>query len=814
MPAPVFLSYSRSTSQKHARDLKHALGEIAFLDTSVIPYGAQFPQILSDAVKGAKIIVIFADSEYFQRWFCLQELRLALNAFEDAVRRSGTDQERRDALASIVIALPDEGVPQELNLLPPILRIVNWPKASDLKNLVELIQARLNASEPVYGPPALTMGVDLVEESLLPALNDLRDVPTYPKQLGKSVRGSFVGRADELWLIHFIFTVLRFLYGRDTPIAVVLEGFGGVGKSQLAIEYVNRHGGFFRGGIFWVDARKRPGVEELASVSQKVIDRSSNLAEKLLREVRKDIEKTLQDAISQTAGGKPILIVIDGIPDTGPQSVEQWCPASTQVNLLITSRQRLSLADRVKLYSITIHPLQSDPSVRLLSSDLPKEIATVDDWQTIADWVGRLPLALRILNSTLADKATTASELVIKAKANQGPAGVVDEIADAIRSEIPHEVLPGLTEALSYSFDLLPKRAMEGALRLACLSPAPIPLRLAERLADRTARAVLVHRSFVVPSWQHDVEMYGSIHAVLADVVRNRNVSGRLRTWVFGHKASLTNQKRSRVREVVDVFMTLMLPDAWRNHDLWPMLNACIPHIDWLLDQNVMRSKLIELSEIEPLLIRVGRYLEQLEEKQGNLASVDDVYRNLEKNHPNWVRDGWLIAKYLDLLFTPPPPKDLASVRLQPYFLHNILGKSPLHPEEVLPVLPRMEKTLRARLRFLGACDPGTLTVWSDIGFSLLCLKRFDEAKEHLRQLISSCEGTLGARHPIITVAAWNLSNAYYFTRDYRSARRIMTKYLRWIQSAAPGQLVDVQREIQVFLGAMDDLIKSELSPH
>jgi hypothetical protein len=806
MAAQVFISYSRSTSTKHAHSLKNALGEDAFLDTSEIPFGAQFPRYLSDALTSAKVVVIFADRQYFHQLFCLHELRLALKAFEEVVRRPGTDQERRDALAGIIVAIPDEGIPEEFDLLPPLLRVVSWPTASDLGSLVKLVQERLIVSEP-SGAPALILGVDLLEESLLPRVSDLGTVPTYPKNLGESQRGSFVGRADELWLLHFTFRIIRYLQSEDNSIAVALEGGGGVGKSQLAIEYLRRHGTFYQGGIFWIDAGVMPNGKGLAQLREDA--RASDLAEKIIRERRREAEQELRNTVSCATKDLPVLFVIDDVPETNPDSVESWCPAIPQAHLLITSRQRVSLASRTKLYSIPVHPLRNDSSIRLLSSNLPQAIATLDDWQTIASWVGHLPLALQILNRALSNASTTISRLVAKAKTNQPPAGAVDEVVEAARPAIPSAY--GLTEALSYSFDLLPYEAKAAALRLACLSPAPIPSRLAEKLADPAALTILRHRSFIMPSWQHDIEMYGTLHPILADVIRNRNVSNRLRRWIFGHQSTLTQQKRKRALEAGAALCDILSPEAVRDHALWSTINACIPHIDWLLDQNAMRSTLVKVSDLAPLLMRTDDYFEQIDEQQEATRSLADIYRRLEKNHPGWVRDSWFIAKYLGLLSEPTPPKDLSSVRLDPYFAGYLLSEETVL-EETREIIPGIEKRLRARIRFLGACDPGTLAVWSDLGFYLLFVHRYKDARDQLIKLLAACEDSLGTKHPIITVNAWNLVTALYFLQETEDARRTMTRYLHWLQSAPQEQLTDPQRRIRAELEPMEGLIEYMLS--
>ncbi len=65
-----------------------------------------------------------------------------------------------------------------------------------------------------------------------------------------TLKDRFVGRTEELWRI---FNALETRRAQGATISCAIVGAGGVGKTQLATEYVWRYGTkYYLGGIVWV----------------------------------------------------------------------------------------------------------------------------------------------------------------------------------------------------------------------------------------------------------------------------------------------------------------------------------------------------------------------------------------------------------------------------------------------------------------------------------------------------------------------------------------------------------------------------------
>jgi hypothetical protein len=138
MPAPIFISYARRTSQTAARALKAQLGDLAFLDESGIETREQFTKVIANSLMEASLAVVFADDAYFDRPYCRWEWSLILIA-------RGTEH--------VYITVPAGGA-YALDALPPDLRTRNW----SARDLPALLQAHLKKDPPPIGSLITSMG--------------------------------------------------------------------------------------------------------------------------------------------------------------------------------------------------------------------------------------------------------------------------------------------------------------------------------------------------------------------------------------------------------------------------------------------------------------------------------------------------------------------------------------------------------------------------------------------------------------------------------------------------------------------------------
>lgn len=547
------------------RDALAARGIGAFLDERAIPPGSSFPQDLADALLQARVMLVFADATYFERPWCVYEFQVAVAPYR--VLTTGLDH--------IVVALPTtHSVELVTPHLPPPLAQSSWPRADQTDTLADLVEKRLSTLTGTIGEHIT--GLDdaavrtLRQGGAVPQAGSLSTCPGYLKDLPDTLMDRFVGRTEELWRI---FHVLETRRAAGAPRACAIHGGGGIGKTQLVAEYVWRYGPkYYPGGLVWInaDGDEATLLEQFRGVLQTFAPDAPPLADSERDNGRQ--LATLSDALVETfktiTHDRAVLWVIDNIPEPGQgapaRSFTHWCPPHRYVSVLCTSRRAGIKGVDVALQ---IEELPTSAAIELLTlPEVKRAWLPDDDWEAIAKWVGSLPLALRILQTSLSDGFVSARDLLAKARGTE-PAAALDAEVAALRDEIDEGYLRGVAEAfrLSYAFLEANQAARQAAHLLARLAPMPIHEDLLTHLVPQALLGRLAKRSWV-------------------QVAEGAQDAGQARRWRMHRIVASYLRCRSPDPDTEFVALIEWLWDLHKRGLPWSLLVTAGPHIYVIFD--------------------------------------------------------------------------------------------------------------------------------------------------------------------------------------------------------------------------------------
>lgn len=173
--------------------------------------------------------------------------------------------------------------------------------------------------------------------------------------------------------------------------AAAVTGMGGIGKTQLAVEYCFRYGRYYSGGVYWLNFAEPADVpEEVAATGDQRGLRLFRAAEKLtLAERVGRVQQAWQEAT-------PRLLIFDNCEDEA--LLARWLPVTGGCAVLVTSRRGYWSAD-LPLTALPLPLLTLGESVVLLQALAPH--LTTEAAAAIAEEVGRLPLALHLAGGFL-----------------------------------------------------------------------------------------------------------------------------------------------------------------------------------------------------------------------------------------------------------------------------------------------------------------------------------------------------------------------------------------------------------------------------
>ncbi len=586
----------------------------------------------------------------------------------------------------------------------------------------------------------------------------------------------FVGRQAELRAL------AQAIQTRDTVAVgqtIVTTGLGGIGKTQLAVEFAHRYGRYFPGGVFWLNFTSPEAIAaQIASCG--------SLEGMALQPDFDNLPLTQQIKLVQRAWREPVnrLLIFDDCHEE--TLLAQWRPPTGGCRLIITSR-RGRWDPALGVAQLALKVFSREESIALLHQfrpDLPPDMANA-----IAHELGDLPLALHLAGSFLNTYREVVSALDYLAELRTWrDQKLLDHPSlqgwGANYSPTAHELHVARTFAMSYDrLDLsqaVDRLAHALLARATCFAPnEPIPHDLLQATVSYAAPSEAEKSVLMATALQRLINL-GLVTEEVVGMIR-------LHQLVIAFVKGVTSEQTAQA----DVEETL-LAEAERLHKLRNPIPLRIwqPHLRYATDaaqprQDARAAGLA--NELGIYLWLTGAYTEAKSYLAWALATREQV---LGPQHLDTAASMNALGVLLRAM------GEYGEARL--YYeralviLEQTLG--PEHPDtatslsnlgnllasmgEYARARPYLEQTLAIREKVLGKKHLNTAASLNNLGVLLEAMGEHAAARGYYEQALAIKEKVLGPEHPSIATGLSNLGVFLDDRGDHARARPYLERGL------------------------------------
>jgi hypothetical protein len=544
-----------------------------------------------------------------------------------------------------------------------------------------------------------------------------RDIHIYPAPaapLPPVVRGwgnvparnpSFTGRGDLLAAIR------QTLLSGNGAAVQALHGMGGVGKTQLAIEYAHRYGGDYD-IVWWLDA------ENPILFAQQFVDLATRIGCGDPGQPQDAVRRAVLDDLHRR---ERWLLIFDNAEQ--PDDLRTWLP-NGRGHVLITSR---SSGWGELAVPVPVDVLARADSVQLLRTRVPRISETA---AALAAALGDLPLAIAQAAAFLAETHMPAADYMTL---------LTDHPTDLLSEGKPTSYGTTLTAVTTLSYDQLRstnKAAADLAAICASLAPEPIPIdwlvtaadSLPEGLATRLANPL--SRSRLLASLTQ---------TSLARLNDDGLIMHRLTQAIL--RASLPDPESSVIRAAAEAIVTANAPTDVESPATWPVWARVLPHLI------AVHPALSDHPGVRTVATDTAWYLTV----SGNAKDALDLASHM---HEQW-RDR----------LGPDDDQTLRIANMRAMAFWS-LG----HHDQARQI---DEDVLARRRRRYGDDDERTLSSANNLAADLSRLGEHQAARALNEDTLTRNRRLLGPDHPDTLSSASNLARDLYELGEYDAARAL-----------------------------------------
>ena len=552
----------------------------------------------------------------------------------------------------------------------------------------------------------------------------------------------FTGRESDLLEVRH-----RLLAGGSGQVSTVaLQGMGGVGKSQIALEYAHR----FRAAhdvVWWIKADPVTFIDTQLS--------ELGLRLRLpLSETGAAVEnaRAVLDALSRNPEYRRWLIIFDNAED--PEGVLPYLPKGSG-HILVTSRKP-SWGGTAAAVPVDVFPRVE--SIEHLRARAPK--VSPQEANQVAALVGDLPLAVTAAAAFLAETRFSVDEF-LEAVRTRGPSALTLPGDESVSKELRDRPLPAIWEVSLSELEVRSAAAYRLLQFCSVMDPAVALdfvysdelneelLSIDPELSERMLRGRLIRElnrlALARTDGQAGVRAGGrvSVHRLIQDIVRYR----------------MSEQELAAVRHQVHVALARFRPGGEvDNPENWPVFRMIWPHL--------AESKAVDCpdSSVRQLLIDRVRYLWLVGDFRRGLQQAVETETVWQERLTEISRNG---------------SGDQRSLRRQ--LLHLRFNKANLIRSLGNFTESRAvdEAVLAEQRELLGADHPHTLTTASGLGGDLRGLGHYRQALELDRATYEAWRDAFGDDNPRTLTSLNNLATSWRLLGDYDKALELDEQVVR-----------------------------------